>query len=386
MDKQENNKKILTEADKELDIDRISQKPYGGESELTKSLLNDPESKLRVLPQNQSGSLRFDTPHLRQHNKPENFLVALLPPPLQEGISQMFANKFQEQAWGSAIFKGHYTADNIFYSQLGTFQSASRLPDILITSDINCLYDLPKGMINPTNFETFSTQYNSIFAGTAIDHPQRVFRFLGADVLVIVLDKNLTEHIQTPREWYELLNPALKDSLVLCGDRDFYNDTLYLHFVRDYGLEALKPLHANTLDRIHPESMLQALSNNNSLGASMYVMPYSYAKKIDNQLDYQIIWPDDGAILMPIQMLVKKSAAEKYRNITRFWGGQEVGCFLRDNGFVSTNPRVIHPVMGRKLNWLGWEFIRNNNLTELRSTIREITQPTSDRFTLRSDN
>lgn len=372
MDTQKHNKKTLTGADKEFDIDRISQKPLSTESELTQNWLNDPDSKLRVLTEKQSGTVRFDTPHLRQHNKPQNFFVALLPYPLQEEISRMFVAKFQEQSAGSAIFRGHYTTDHVFYQQLATIRSATQMPDILITSDINCLYEWPKAMISPTNFETFSTQYNSIFAGTGIDHPQRLFRIIGVEALVMVVDKNLTEHIQTPREWYELLHPALKDCLVLPGEKDYSHHTLYLHFVRDFGLEALKALKQNTLERIHPEEMIHALNNDNSLGASIYVMPYSFAKRIDNKLDYQIIWPEDGAILLPIQMLIKKSAVEKHRNITRFLGGQEVGNYLRDQGCISTNPRVIHPVQGRKLNWLGWDFIRNTQLEELRNDIQRI--------------
>ncbi|MFM2292514.1 MAG: hypothetical protein RIS29_2327 [Bacteroidota bacterium] len=375
MNKREINKKIDSGENKEYNIDRVNQKPIQTESELTKSLLNDPESKLKVLSSNQSGAVKFDSPHLRKHNQSENFLVSLLPPHLQDEFCQLFAERFQEFAnenAGAVIYHGHYTQDNVFYKQLAGFKSAFHLPEILITSDINCLYESPKGYINPNNFETFSTQYNSIFAGTGIDHPQRIFRFLGAEALVMVVDKNLTEQIQTPREWYELLNPAMKDSLVICGEKDYYNDTLYLHFVRDFGLEAVKQLHANTLERIHPEEILHALNNDNSLGACIYVMPYSWAKLIDNKLDFQIIWPEDGAIILPIQMLVKKSVSEKYRNVTRFLGGQEVGNLLRNNGFISTNPRVIHPVSGRKLNWLGWEFIRNSNLVEIRNDIKRI--------------
>lgn len=377
MNKQENNKKILTETGKEYNIDRVSQKPVQTESELTRSLLNDPDSQLAILSNKSIGKQVFDSPHLSKHSQTPNFMVAMLPKHIQSGFQNLFTAKYPEynkSEKGAIIYNGHTYADNIFYNQLGKISKADQFPDILITSDINCLFLYRTGLYNDLNFETFSTQYNSCFAGSGLEHPRKIFRFLGAEALVMVVDRNKMTHTQLPREWYELLNPALEDSLVLCGDTDYFNYTIYLHYVRDFGLEAVRQLHKNTLERMHPEDMVRVLNNNNSLSGSIYVMPYSWAKQIDNKLDYQIVWPEDGAIVLPIQMLVRKSIADKYRNVTRFLGGQEVGNFLRENGLVSTNPRVTHAVQGRKLNWLGWEFIRNSNLTEIRNDIKRIVK------------
>ena len=351
----------------------LCQKPGNRETNITKNLLEG-SAAFPVLSDKEMnvGVLRYDTPHLKKH-KASTFIVSILPLELQAAFRTLFAEKFPQYAdegHGSVVFSGSTHQENIFYNKIETLASASQFPDILITTDLNSLYHRSSRLLNDRNFETFNYALNSMYADTKISHPARVFGYLGAEALVLVAHKAKYETTQPPREWYELLNPALRSSIVFSGDRDFHCNTVFAHFVKEYGYEALKQLGKNTLTRIHPEEMLLTINEGNKIDASIYVMPYSYAKKIENNLDYEIIWPNDGAILLPVQMLVKRGAFDKYKDVIRFLIGREVGELLEQHGLVAANAKVNNALPGTKLNWIGWNFIRNCDMHALKEDIR----------------
>jgi ABC-type Fe3+ transport system substrate-binding protein len=118
--------------------------------------------------------------------------------------------------------------------------------------------------------------------------------------------------------------------------------------------------------------MLHSINAGNKIKASVYVMPYSYAKEIRNKLDYEIIWPNDGAILIPVQLLVKKGASEKYKDVIRFLMGEEVGKMFYEHGLIAANSKAANEFPGKKLNWIGWNFLKNGELHAIKERIREL--------------
>jgi len=319
------------------------------------------------------GVVRYDTPHLKKH-KANTFIVSILPVALQPAFKSLFAEKFPhyaEDGHGSVVFNGSTYLENVFYNKIETLTSVSQFPDILISTDVNSLYHRSSRLLNDRNFETFHYSLHSAYAGTNIKHPANVFGFMGAEAMIMVVDRSKYENTQLPREWYELLSPSLKSSIVFCGDRDFHCNTVFLHFVKEYGYEAVNLLSKNSLIRIHPEEMLHSIDSGNKINASIYVMPYSYAKNIQNKLDYEIIWPNDGAILLPIQLLIKKGTLEKHKEVIRFLMGEEVGKMFEEHGLVATNSKVKNQFPSRKLNWIGWDFLKKNELTTIKEKIRE---------------
>jgi ABC-type Fe3+ transport system substrate-binding protein len=353
----------------------LTQKPGNIETSTTRELLGG-NSVFPILSNTgmNLGVMRYDTPHLKKH-KANTFIVSIFPVTLQSAFKDLFAEKFPQYAedgHGSVIFKGSTYSENVFYNKIETLTSVSQFPDILITTDVNSLYHRTSRLLNDRNFETFQRSLHSIYTGTKISHPSKVFGFLAAEAMVMVIDKSKYGTIQPPREWYELLNPALQDSIVFCGDRDYHCNTFFLYFVKEYGYGAISQLRKNTLRRIHPEEMLRSIDSGNKMNAAIYVMPYSYAKNIQNNFDYEVIWPNDGAILLPIQMLVKKGAVEKNRDVIRFLMGEEVGKMFEKYGLVATNSKVKNELPSNKLNWIGWSFLKNTELYAMKTKIREL--------------
>jgi ABC-type Fe3+ transport system substrate-binding protein len=315
-----------------------------------------------------------DTLHLKRH-KTNTSIVSILPVALQLAFKSLFAEKFPQYAedgHGPVIFNGSTHLENLFYKKIESLTSVSQFPNILITTDINSLYHHTSRLLNDRNFETFQSPLHSIYAGTKISHPSNVFGFLATEAMVMVAVRSKYEDTPLPREWYELLSPTLRSSIVFCGDSDYHSNTVFLHFVKEYGYEAVKLLSKNALIRLHPEEMLQSIDSGNKINASIYVMPYSYAKNIRNRLDYEIIWPIDGAILIPIQILVKKGVSEKDKEVLRFIMGEEVGKMFEEHGLIATNSKVENLLPSKDLNWIGWNFLNNNELPDIKQRIREL--------------
>jgi hypothetical protein len=305
------------------------------------------------------------------------FIISVWPLAFQSAFKKLFAKTFPQYTGngdGSVIFTGSVNYNNILYQRIERLTSTDQLPDILITYDFNTIYHrgFKRCLFNNRNFETLDFPMHSIYSNTNFKHPSKLIGMLASDALVMVIDRSKFEKKQAPREWYELLNHSLTNGIVLCGDRDYFCNTFYYHFVKNYGFEALKALYNNTLARIHPEEMLQSIHDGNTLEASVYVMPYSYAKNIQIKFDYQIIYPEDGAMLIPIQMLVKKGTYEKNEDIIRFLTGEQLGAKLEQYGFIATNPDTCKQYPGTKLNWIGWDFIENGDLYKTKEKIREM--------------
>jgi len=366
--------KRIVQADPANDTDqqRITLKPSGKETEITRELLSSglatfSDSKSRT------GIVGYDTPHLSKHTQTESFLIAQLPVNIQDELQEFIGQKFPElkgEGKGMVFFKGRMHADNIFFNRIETISNARQLPDILITSGINALYERPD-IVNQQNYEVFSYTPHPAFAGSGLLKQGSTLRFLAADALVMVADRNHYTQSSLPGEWYELLHPKLEKSIVFCAQTDLYSQTLYAHFVRDFGINVLKQLEKNTLTTLHPIEMVQKLLGGNNSKAKLYVMPYSYARLLDNYIDYQIIWPRDGALLFPIQMLVKKGFYEHRKALISLLTGAEAGRIFARNGFIPMNRNVEYPLHAEKLNWPGWEFLKAENISNIKSEFKQ---------------
>jgi ABC-type Fe3+ transport system substrate-binding protein len=318
---------------------------------------------------------------VKKHKYITPFIISVWPKVFQPIFQKLFLKTYPQYAGsekGSIIQMGSLHYDNIFYKHIESLTSVDQLPDILVTSDFNNLYhrNFMQKFLNTQNFETLHFPLHPIFSDAQFADPSRLFGMLGSDALVMVVNKSKFLDLQTPREWYELLNPSLLNRIVLCGDRDFFCNTFFYHYIKTYGFEAVKLLAKNTLWHLHPEEMLDSINfsslSGNDVGASVYVMPYSYARNITNKFDYQIIWPDDGAMLIPIQMLVKKGTLEKHSKVINFLTGEALGRGLEQHGFLATNPNTSKQYPGSSINWIGWNFIEDSDLFKIKAKIRKI--------------
>jgi ABC-type Fe3+ transport system substrate-binding protein len=304
-------------------------------------------------------------------------LLALLPCGLRNAFKEAFIREFPEYAEevnDEILIEGNLNYEKVFYKYIDSLTRAEELPDIFITSDFNSLYHryFTNNFLSEKYFEKLSLPMHALYQNAGYAHPGELFGMLTANVLVMVADQNKFKNGHLPATWSDLLSPSLKKSIVLRGDNDFFCHAVFYPFYKDGGEEAITKLAANTLKGMHPSEMVKAINSGNTGEASVFVMPYSFAIKIRNLNSFRLIWPTDGAIVSPVQMLVKKGSYVKHKKEIDFITGATMGAALEQLGFPSSNVQTSKNYPGETLNWIGWDYIAQHDISEVKQRIQQV--------------
>jgi ABC-type Fe3+ transport system substrate-binding protein len=304
-------------------------------------------------------------------------LLALLPCGLRNAFKEAFIQAFPEYFEDNneeILIDANLNYEKAFYRYIDTLTSPDELPDIFITSDFNSLYHdyFKSNFLNERYFEKLSLPMHQMYEKAGYAHPDGVFSMLTSNALVMVADENKFESGKLPRGWKDLLNPSLSKSIVLRGDDDFFCHAVFYPFYKNMGEDSLSQLAKNTLRGMHPSEMVKAVNFGNTENIAVFVMPYSFAIKIRNPRSFRLIWPEDGAIVSPVQMLVKKGSYQKYQKEIDFITGPVMGEVLEQLGFPSSNAQTGKDYPGGTFNWIGWDFMAGNDLGEVKQRIQKV--------------
>ncbi|WP_243346798.1 ABC transporter substrate-binding protein [Parabacteroides sp. FAFU027] len=302
------------------------------------------------------------------------FMVALLPCGMRNAFKEAFFEKFPQYADDDeqVVIDGNLNFEKQFYSYLDHIGSTEELPDILITSDINNLYyrDFMYKFLLHEGFDRLNYPVYDYFSDMNPDHPQGAMKMISSNMLVMVINQKHYSTSAKPQEWYEILDKKLEKKLVLRGDKDFFCNAVLYPFYKEYGDEALRVLGKNTLKGMHPAEMVREINTKKENDVAVYVMPYSFACKVRN-VNFTTVWPKDGAIVSPVQILVKRGKAAQHKELLDFIFGKIMGEQLEQNGFPSFHADTIKRYPGRKLKWVGWNFFIENDLQEVKMKMQE---------------
>ncbi len=300
-------------------------------------------------------------------------LLALMPCGLRNPFKETLYKKFPQYVDDSGeseslIIEGNLNYEKSFYGNIDTMTNIDSLPDILITSDINSLHHkrFLDRFLNEENFEVIGAEINESYTEAGYSHPGGLFTMLPANVLVIVADIRKFNNAPLPRTWSDLLSPRLERSLIIRGDKDFFCNAVFFPYVRDYGFESLSHLARNTAAGLHPSQMVKMINSDNTDGITAFVMPYSFYKNVRKRENFRLIWPEDGAIVSPVQMLVKKGAYSRHKDLIDFIISNEMKDMLLSLSFPTQESGKIPP-----LNWLGWDNIYSMDTKECKALMQE---------------
>jgi len=315
---------------------------------------------------------------LAKMQKKLNFLSLLpcgLRNPFKDAFSDfalIYKNEHPGFAWR---IEGNVNHEISFYANLETDADPSDLPDILITSDLNSLYHnqfrdkfLGKGIF--TNI--MPSKGNSIYRDIEFQDPNGEFSMLTCNPLVMVADLTRMEEDEIPVRWGNLLHSRFENRVIMRGDNDFFCNAVLLPVYKDFGLKGIRKMARSIKRGLHPAQMAKLAGTGSREGAAIYIMPLFFANKIKKKEKVRIIWPVDGAIASPVQMLVKKEKIDEMSDVIEFITSNELAKVLSAVDAPPWNPDVPYksPYAG-KLKWVGWEFINDNDLGKVKARIRE---------------
>jgi len=269
------------------------------------------------------------------------------------------------------VIDGNLNYEKEFYDRIEGGEGMNEIPDIFISSDINSLYHqgFLKRYLNKDCFEKSGMVPSDYFLKMGYNHPDNILTMLPGNMLVIVANTEKYLEKDFPHSFRDLFRPGQK--LILRGDEDFFCNALFLPLIRDYGFNAVKSLAKNCFTGLHPANMVKMINSGNANEISAFVMPYTFYLKIRNPYNFKIVWPSEGAILSPVQMLVKKGKYAKYKEVIDYITYGKFSDSLLPTGFFPVNKDTFVPLPGN-LNWIGWEYVYNHDIKIIKEKAQRV--------------
>lgn len=307
-------------------------------------------------------------------------LLALLPCPVKFPLQEAFKQYVEE---------GKIPTDNLqyliesnannqlsYYQYVEHFEDEDEIPDIVISPGINSFYykDFEEKFMDKGIFADV-TEYmpNKIFDGINIKDPEQRYTIISMNLLVMVVDKLKIGNIPMPRKWGDLMNKEFENKVIIRGQKDFFCETTLITIYKQYGIEGIEKFAKSVKCGWHPSQMAKKAGSDSEDAPVVSVMPYFYTKTIKHRENVEIVWPEDGAIVSPITMLVKKEKAKDLKEFIDFFTGEHVGQIFSSTSFPSLHPDVDNKIPeNAKLNWIGWDYIKQNDMGKLIKMVSDI--------------
>lgn len=331
---------------------------------------------------NNLNQLLFDTDSIppanlfqEQHNLD---FAAMLPCGLRNPFKEYFDSIIYENSnqFDSLNFliEGNVNHELSYYPLLDGITDIDEMPDIIMASDVNNFFHRPfmDRFVKKGLFETYTPfTPNDYLQKNGYADTKGNFTMYTANMLIMVVDSVRLGNRKMPEKWNDLLAPEFENDIIMRGEENFFCNAIMLPFFKEKGFDAIKILAKNIKSGMHPAEMVKLAGTDKKEGAAVYIMPYFFAKRILNK-NAEIVWPQDGAIVSPVFLLIQKSKIAKHKAFLDFLLSKETGNILTDRYFPSIHPDVSHKTFPEKAKWLGWDFLYNQDIGQLKNDIRDV--------------
>jgi ABC-type Fe3+ transport system substrate-binding protein len=255
-------------------------------------------------------------------------------------------------------------------SQGATLESPDAMPDLTMAAGYNTLLD-HAFLHRLATAEHFAARarpaVNAALAPYGFADPLGIYRVIGVNIFVFVVDPALARGRAAPDSWEALLTPAFSRDVAVCGMGDRVSGSLMLHVQARFGDDAVRELGRNVRSGMHPSQVIKHLGTGHPSSPAVAVMPWFFARLADIRRPATVVWPRDGAMAMPFFQLVKRGGPASLDRFAAHLEGPEVGRVCSGAFFPSLHPDVPCPLpQEASLAWLGWDYIRQNDLAALR--------------------
>lgn len=305
-------------------------------------------------------------------------LLALLPCPLklplQEAFEEFLQNgKIKKPKNFSYLIEGNANNQLSYYSYVDNFNDIDEIPDVIISPGINSFYYkrfvekfIDKGLfVDAAEYEP-----KGVLSNIGIKDPGSNYTIVSMNLLVMVVDKLKIGNTPIPQKWEDLLKPEFENRVAIRGQNDFFCETTLLTIYKQFGIEGIRKLGKAVKYGWHPSQMAKAAGSSSEESPAVSVMPHFFTRTIKYKQNVEVVWPEDGAIVSPVTMLVKAEKADRLKDVTRFFTGTYAGKISASASFPVLHPDVDNKIpQNASFNWLGWDFIKQNDIEGLISKL-----------------
>jgi len=208
-------------------------------------------------------------------------------------------------------------------------------------------------------------------AAAGLADPEGVFVTLATIPMVFLVDHVALAGRPAPRRWADLLGPRFRGEVVFGGWRPNdrvpftdYNSYLLLGLAEAFGPEAVRAFAASVKTLRHNVVSARTAGSGAAGGGAVAILPWSQADLAPRRDRTEIVWPEEGAIVMPIGCFVRPGQAERLRPVLEYLTGPDLGRVLAANRYPAAfGPGACFPE-GARLLWLGWDRVRGRDMVE----------------------
>ncbi len=248
---------------------------------------------------------------------------------------------------------------------------ADGLPEMLVTTFYHDILDpVLLAHYTPDAGQRHQPPCHPVCLSGGLLDPLGAFRTFAVIPFVFLVDERRLKGRPMPRVWSDLLDPMWANDIVFGGWRpnervpyQDYNSYLLRCLALEFGNAGLDAFAANVRHLQHNiRTATQAGSNSASVGA-IAILPWLQAALCPRRERTRVIWPEDGALAMPIGYLVKPQAESRLAPLIEYVTGLEWGAVLSRNCYPPINPSVPNAYPpGARLKWPGWDDCRTHDL------------------------
>jgi hypothetical protein len=222
---------------------------------------------------------------------------------------------------------------------LRTAKDESEFPDFIVTSNYSIFFSygfyerflktgIYAGVTNPADFAALPAAIRDNLTRNNIG----VLCFMSWSIV-----QDLTvEGVPDIHSWKELLTPAMQEQITVHGHTDKVTFGL-MYFLREtFGDEAIRQFARNITDIKHFSQIIKRFASTDPHRTAFSLLPDVAAAKIPSNKKVRIVNVDEGKVLNPIILIVRKSKLEQCREVLNaFWSPAfrdmlRNGCILPD--------------------------------------------------------
>ncbi len=306
--------------------------------------------------------------------------LGLLPCPLKvpfEELLSSFVEHYHKETGTrlSCLVESNANNQIDFFSRLRGISDVQDLPGIVMAPGFSEFFHRGFMAKFKGSFLSFGPpDTNDLMHGMGLQDPERNYHIPCFNPTVMIVDRTVHRDLPIPTRWSDLLKPEYAGLVALRGHQDgnFCEGTL-LTIYREKGKEGVSRLGKAVKAGLHPSQMVKFAGSGKKESPAVSAVPYFFSKTVKTGELVSIVWPEDGAVVNPFVMLVQASKRSRLEAISEFITGAQVGQVFASAYFLSPHPQVKNEVPPKaRFNWLGWDFIQNNDLGQLVPDLQRI--------------
>lgn len=292
----------------------------------------------------------------------EYMLYGRIPCVVQLPIQDMLDEKKEDCGYNIALAEfGSEWLDEAF---------SIKEPPVLMGTGIEGLVSDNRIMTGQYTVADYSLPYNRDFIG--MEDPKGIFRIVTAIPLVMVVDTRQAKERIIPHSMAELLSSEYENSIVYPDDGHMLDSIMLTYFYQTSGFEGVRAFKRNTILGAHPSQMIKP----GGLERKPFIMlmPWIFASIKAKEEGMQLIWPEDGAPILPLVMTKRKDCTSKEKELFYFLADTDTGSVFLTQGYFPASCVGVDNQLPGKLRFIGWDFLYKRDLVSIIKECRRIVE------------